>query len=235
MNFRRIVATIWRAGIEGHLPEIRDALRAIREEADTLLGGRSRSSSTGRCARPCRSGALAHLQVACADSRSGRGARPARTGRARQPGEGGAQDALATVVAGLVARHGHLPRNADLLRKLAAILVSNGYGSRRIGELIAPWFDAVVAAEAIYRRVRAQERPVVMNVKGASASARARSAPTSGRWPSGRADWQDFAVITPDVWRKYLLDYDSLGAARRYAGPLTGYEVEIVDEKLDPT
>ncbi len=95
------------------------------------------------------------------------------------------QDALATVVAGLVARHGHLPRNADLLRKLAAILVSNGYGSRRIGELIAPWFDAVVAAEG-YRRVRAQERPVVMNVKGASASARARSAPTSGRWPSGR-------------------------------------------------
>ncbi len=67
------------------------------------------------------------------------------------------RDAVQTIAASLEARQGYLPRNAELLRRLGAILVSNGYGSRRIGAMIAPWFDAVVAAQG-YRRVRAQER-----------------------------------------------------------------------------
>jgi hypothetical protein len=46
-------------------------------------------------------------------------------------------------------------------------------------------------------------------------------------------DWADFALISPDIWRKYLLDYDSLGEARRYAGPLTGHELRMIDQKLD--
>ena len=45
--------------------------------------------------------------------------------------------------------------------------------------------------------------------------------------------WSDFALVSPDIWRKYLLDYGSLGEAARYAGMLTGQELEIVDEKLD--
>ena len=45
--------------------------------------------------------------------------------------------------------------------------------------------------------------------------------------------WDDFALISPDIWRKYLLDYDSHGEARRYAGTLTGHEVAIIDKKLD--
>jgi hypothetical protein len=45
--------------------------------------------------------------------------------------------------------------------------------------------------------------------------------------------WSDFALISPDIWRKYLLDYSALGAARRYAGTLTGVELAIVDQKLD--
>jgi hypothetical protein len=45
--------------------------------------------------------------------------------------------------------------------------------------------------------------------------------------------WEDFALISPDIWRKFLLDYGSLGAAYKYAGTLTGHEIEIVDKKLD--
>jgi hypothetical protein len=45
--------------------------------------------------------------------------------------------------------------------------------------------------------------------------------------------WEDFALISPDIWRKYLLDYQSLGPAARYAGMLAGHELEIVDQKLD--
>jgi len=45
--------------------------------------------------------------------------------------------------------------------------------------------------------------------------------------------WDEFALISPDYWRKFLLDYGSLGAAYKYAGTLTGHEVEIIDQKLD--
>jgi hypothetical protein len=73
-----------------------------------------------------------------------------------------------------------------------------------------------------------------MTVKGASASGKSTIRPYQ-RDLAGRigAGWTDFAVVTPDVWRKFLLDYDGLGDQRRYAGPLAGHEVEIVDAKLD--
>jgi hypothetical protein len=48
-----------------------------------------------------------------------------------------------------------------------------------------------------------------------------------------RVPWEAFALINPDIWRKFLLDYGSLGAAYKYAGTLSGHEVEIIDKKLD--
>jgi hypothetical protein len=46
-------------------------------------------------------------------------------------------------------------------------------------------------------------------------------------------DWAEFALISPDIWRKQLLDYGSLGEAYKYAGAFTGDELAIVDQKLD--
>src|SRR5438477_70648 len=46
-------------------------------------------------------------------------------------------------------------------------------------------------------------------------------------------NWSDFALISPDIWRKQLLDYDSLGPAYKYAGAFTADELRIVDQKLD--
>ena len=45
--------------------------------------------------------------------------------------------------------------------------------------------------------------------------------------------WADFALISPDIFRKELLDYNSLGAAYKYAGAFTSEELQIVDQKLD--
>ncbi|HEY3742609.1 MAG TPA: hypothetical protein VGL53_22320, partial [Bryobacteraceae bacterium] len=39
--------------------------------------------------------------------------------------------------------------------------------------------------------------------------------------------------ISPDIWRKQLLDYTALGAAYKYAGAFTAEELQIVDRKLD--
>ena len=73
-----------------------------------------------------------------------------------------------------------------------------------------------------------------MNVKGASASGKSTIRPQQ-RQLAGKLGipWEDFALISPDYWRKYLLEYESLGSDYKYAAMLTGQELEIVDRKLD--
>ena len=45
--------------------------------------------------------------------------------------------------------------------------------------------------------------------------------------------WEDFALVSPDIFRKFLLDYATLGEAYKYAGSLTGHELQVIDQKLD--
>jgi hypothetical protein len=45
--------------------------------------------------------------------------------------------------------------------------------------------------------------------------------------------WSDFALISPDIWRKQLLDYGALGPAYKYAGAFTADELHLIDRKLD--
>jgi hypothetical protein len=46
-------------------------------------------------------------------------------------------------------------------------------------------------------------------------------------------DWREFALISPDIWRKQLIEYDTLGAVYKYGAMFTGEELQIVDQKLD--
>ena len=79
-----------------------------------------------------------------------------------------------------------------------------------------------------------QDKPVVMNVKGASASGKSTMRPLQKVLARKlKFPWEEFALISPDIWRKFLLDYGSLGVAYKYAGTLSGHEVEIIDKKLD--
>lgn len=249
VNFRAIVSTILRDGIASHADEITALLHRLRADTAVILARELAAMLDGRAAteavrdrsslwhavfgtpRPAKrldeagspeTLALRHLdawQERCAAS-----------GDAL---ETAACAALRTVATSMIGRRGFLIRDRTLLGALTCTLVSNQYGSSRIGDLIEPWFQEVVAREG-YHRLDPQPEPVVMNVKGASASGKSTIRPYQ-RALVGRMglDWSDFAVITPDVWRKFLLDYGSLGPARRYAGTLTGHEVEIVDRKLD--
>ena len=73
-----------------------------------------------------------------------------------------------------------------------------------------------------------------MNVKGASAAGKSTMRPLQ-RILAGKLNfhWEEFALISPDIWRKFLLDYGSLGLAYKHAAMLTGHEIEIIDQKLD--
>jgi hypothetical protein len=142
-------------------------------------------------------------------------------------------DALNRIATGVMSRRGRLFGDNALLTELAVTLVCNDYGSEVIGDAIVPFIQEAVAREG-YRPLPRQEKPVVMNVKGASASGKSTMRPLQ-RILAGKLKfpWEEFALISPDIWRKFLLDYGSLGPAYKYAGTLSGHELEIIDKKLD--
>jgi hypothetical protein len=141
--------------------------------------------------------------------------------------------ALVTTGEAIFAVHGRLTNNRKLITSIALRLVCNDYGSFAVGEYLAPLFVNAAHCEG-YRFLPAQSHPLVMNVKGASASGKSTMRPLQKQLAARlHVNWEHFALISPDIWRKFLLTYASLGPARKYAGMLTGAEVAIIDQKLD--
>jgi hypothetical protein len=142
-------------------------------------------------------------------------------------------DALRRIAMGIMGRHGRLVGDKALLAELALTLVCNEYGSEVIGDAILQFIQQSVLNEG-YRQLPSQEQPIVMNVKGASASGKSSMRPLQRKLARKlNFRWEEFALISPDIWRKFLLDYASLGDAYKYAAMLTGHELEIIDRKLD--
>ncbi|MGE5088034.1 MAG: hypothetical protein ACM3QY_02820 [Candidatus Levyibacteriota bacterium] len=156
------------------------------------------------------------------------GAREAATARDRA-----AYRALAKVVSAVVIRHGRIWGSRELLVSLAVDLACNEFASDGIGRLI----DSCVADAARtegYMLLPRQERPVVMNTKGPSASGKSTLRPLQKKLAGDiGVNWAEFALISPDIWRKQLIDYGRLGAAFRYGGAFSGEELQIIDQKLD--
>jgi hypothetical protein len=139
-------------------------------------------------------------------------------------------DALNRIATAVMSKRGRLFGDNALLTELAVTLVCNEYGSEVIGDAIAPFVQEAVSRES-YRPLPPQEKPVVMNVKGASASGKSTMRPLQKILARKlNFPWEEFALISPDIWRKFLLDYGSLGPAYKYAGTLTGHELEIIDK-----
>lgn len=144
-----------------------------------------------------------------------------------------AYHALARVLSAVLVRHGRLWGSREMVATLATDLACNAHSGDEIGRLMEPWLIAAANARA-YRRLPRQECPVVMNTKGASASGKSTLRPLQKELASRiGVDWREFALISPDIWRKQLLDYGALGPDYKYAGAFTGEELMIVDQKLD--
>ena len=141
--------------------------------------------------------------------------------------------ALIKVVSALLIRHGELWGSRELVAAIATDIACNDFGADEIGRLIAPWLIDAAGSEG-YTLLPRQERPFVMNTKGPSASGKSTLRPLQKRLAGDvGVSWSDFALISPDIWRKQLLDYGTLGAAYRYGGSFTAEELQIVDQKLD--
>jgi len=141
--------------------------------------------------------------------------------------------AMAKVVSALLVRHGRIWGGRELIASLATDLACNDCAGDEIGRLLEPRLLEAARREG-YKLLPAQEAPLVMNTKGASASGKSSLRPLQRKLAGViGANWSDFALISPDIWRKQLLDYDTLGPAHKYAGAFTGDELRIVDQKLD--
>jgi len=142
-------------------------------------------------------------------------------------------NALIKTAETIVAHRGRLLPDAELLCRIAVNRVCNEHGAKCIDTWIEPHWQRAIKAEQ-YCELPIQEKPVVMNVKGASASGKSTIRPRQRELASKLGiPWEDFALISPDYWRKYLLDYASLGGDHKYGAMLTGRELEIIDKKLD--
>ena len=249
INFRRIAQVLSRH-LAPHMPEICRAYDELRARARNTIDAALTSSLVAPARGPTPGSAPGNLARLLGLAR--------RRKRAAAPGESaeqqerlmllawrrqadGADAPLARVahrvllrLAGAVLiRHGRLPAERTFLAALATELTCNEHGSDLIGRLIEPHLRAAAVREG-YRLVPAQARPVVMNTKGASASGKSTMRPLQRQLAEELGlRWDDFAVISPDIWRKFLLDYASLGDAFKYAAMLTGHELQIVDQKLD--
>jgi len=141
--------------------------------------------------------------------------------------------ALARVLSGLFTTNGRAWGTRELILRLARDRAVNVLGSEAVGRTIEPFLREAALAEG-YRLLPAQDGPIVINTKGASASGKSTLRPLQKQLAGDiGVRWSDFALISPDIWRKQLLDYGSLGRAYKYAGALTAEELQIVDRKLD--
>jgi hypothetical protein len=254
INFRRMVNTLVADHIAARMGEVvaaYDALRtALASTIEAELAARIfASASPTAAAAPARGAGFfkrlfrqaprASAVTAVAEPAAGPEDAIAawRNAAHGPPGDdrlyGAACRALARVVGALVGRHGRVWGTPELLAAVATDLACNDWGSEEIGRLIEPWFIEAARKEG-FRLLPAQAQPVIMNTKGASAAGKSTMRPEQQMLAQRiGVDWSDFALISPDIWRKQLLDYASLGAAYKYGGACTGEELQIIDQKLD--
>ncbi|MEP1441731.1 MAG: hypothetical protein ABJK39_01830 [Hyphomicrobiales bacterium] len=141
--------------------------------------------------------------------------------------------ALCRVVGSHIGQRGRIVADNALIRDVCVRLVLNHYGAIEINRVLDPMIDEAARREQ-YRKLPSQKEPVIFNVKGASASGKSTIRGEQRRMAERLGvPWEDFALISPDYWRKYLMEYESLGDDYKYGAMLTGRELEIIDRKLD--
>jgi hypothetical protein len=214
LNFREIARSLLSRFLEPAMEAIVEAHRCARRDAKIAI--ESALSGTGRAWGPA--------EITGLESQAN-----AATGGAARAG----YKSLARVMSALFATQGEAWGTKDLIVSIATDLAGNEYGGDCIGAAIEPLLHIAVQEHG-YKLLPRQEHPVVINTKGPSASGKSTLRPLQ-KVLAGEIGvrWSDFALISPDIWRKQLLDYASLGVAYKYAGAFTSDEVQIIDQKLD--
>ncbi|WP_432470151.1 hypothetical protein [Amphritea sp. HPY] len=140
---------------------------------------------------------------------------------------------LYVILSAMATTSGRIIRDPELLTTLISRQMCNDYGSRLIGQMLDPIIRRAISQEG-YKTVLPTEKPLLISLKGASASGKSTLRPLLREVIRQQGiESESFGTISPDIWRRLLLDYDALDQHYKYAGRLTSNEVNIIDRKLD--
>jgi len=249
INFRRMTSALLERHIEPRMPAITATYDSVRRTAATLIEqelARSLPATLAvavSIACPKKPGLFARFAraPAAAPASDASGTQIAtlvaewerRSHSSTDTIEATVTRVLARVVAALLIKHGSIWAGHAMIASVTGDIAVNELASDAIGRLMDPWLAAAAEVEG-YRLLPPQQQPVVMNLKGPSASGKSTIRPLQ-KALAGRIGvaWSEFALVSPDIWRKLLLDYGTLGSAFRYGGAFTGDELRLVDQKLD--
>jgi hypothetical protein len=219
LNFREIARLLLSRYVEPAMDAITAAYRRAARDVNDVI--EPALSHLGRNWGPQEIAEFEKLAASAADAPAADGATVA------------GYKSLARVLSALFTTQGAAWGTKDLIASMAGGMAGNDFGGVCIGQAIAPLL-LIGAREQGYKLLPRQEHPVVINTKGPSASGKSTLRPLQKKLAGDiGAQWSDFALISPDIWRKQLLDYASLGPAYKYAGAFTSDEVQIIDQKLD--
>lgn len=137
------------------------------------------------------------------------------------------------VLSSIASIQGYIGVDRDVLARLITQHACNDFGSRLIGRMLSPYVERAMQKEG-YGRIPCAKEPILISLKGASAAGKSSLRHLLGNTLQELGiQREQYGTITPDIWRRLLLDYDALGEAYKYAGRLAGKEVKLIDAKLD--
>lgn len=248
--FRQIADTILNTYIQPHISEIRDSYQAMQKQARSAIENELKDAFST-------SGASANNQNISflkkfwpfTDAKKNKATPSTFNQQEREFGiiscfkEKGlkADNALTSaiyrslyrVLGAIANQRGYLGQDMVLLAELSTRHVCDYYGARLIGEMVHPLVVQAISEQS-YLELPDADEAVLISLKGTSAAGKSSLRPRL-RQIMAKIGIEGccYATISPDIWRRMLLDYDSLGDAYKYAGRFTSHEVNIIDSKLD--
>ena len=140
---------------------------------------------------------------------------------------------LYRVLGSIATTRGFLGNDPSYLCDICVRHACNYLGSREIGAKVGILVNKAIDAEG-YDRIADAEIPILLSLKGASAAGKSSLRPMLSEMMAQLGiEEQGFGTISPDIWRRMLIDYDALGSVHKYAGRFSSHEVNIIDNKLD--
>jgi hypothetical protein len=140
---------------------------------------------------------------------------------------------LYRVMGSIATTRGFVGNDPGYLQNICVRHACNYLGSREIGSKVGKLVNEAITTEG-YERIADAEKPILISLKGASAAGKSSLRPMLSQMMTelGIED-HGYGTISPDIWRRMLLDYDALGESYKYAGRFTSHEINIIDTKLD--
>lgn len=140
---------------------------------------------------------------------------------------------LYRILGAIATTRGFIGNDPNYLRDICVRHACNYLGSREIGRQVGSLVNRAIEAEG-YDRIADADTPILISLKGASASGKSSLRPMLSKMMADLGiEEQGYGTISPDIWRRMLIDYEALGEHHKYAGRFTSHEVNIIDTKLD--